>query len=232
MTSKNSKRVKAYLENIDATKKYSLIDALKLAKQCATAKFDESVDIAVSLGLDSKKSDQNVRGATVLPEGTGKTVRVAVFAQGANAELAKKAGADIVGFEDLAEKIKAGEINFDVLVATPDAMRVVSPLGAVLGPRGLMPNPKTGTISPDVAQAVKNVKGGQVSYRTEKNGIVHVTIGKKSFTEEQLKKNFDALIADLKKLRPQTAKGVYLKKITLSTSMGPGIAIDIGSLEV
>jgi large subunit ribosomal protein L1 len=231
MTQKSSKRVKAFLDKIDATKKYALLEALTLAKNCATAKFDESVDIAVSLGLDSKKSDQNVRGATVLPEGTGKAVRVAVFAQGANAELAKKAGADIVGFEDLAEKIKAGEINFDVLVATPDAMRVVSPLGAVLGPRGLMPNPKTGTISPDVAQAVKNVKGGQVSYRTEKNGIVHVTIGKKNFTEEQLKKNFNALIADLKKLRPQTAKGVYLKKITLSTSMGPGIPIDIGSLE-
>lgn len=232
MSRKSSKRVKDVQEKVDAVKKYSLLEAFSLAKQCATVKFDESVDIAVSLGLDAKKSDQNVRGATVLPEGTGKSVRVAVFAQGANAELAKKAGADIVGFEDLAEKIKGGEMDFDVLVATPDAMRLVSPLGAVLGPRGLMPNPKTGTISPDIAQAVKNVKGGQVSYRTEKNGIIHVTIGKKSFTEEQLKKNFNALIADLKKLRPATAKGVYLKKITLSTTMGPGIAIDIGSLEV
>ena len=226
-----SKRVKANQEKIPAGKKFNLLEAFGIAKSCANTKFDESVEAAIMLGLNAKNSDQNVRGATVLPEGTGKNVRVAVFAQGANIDLAKNAGADIVGFEDLAEQIKAGKIDFDVLIATPDAMRVVSPLGSILGPRGIMPNPKTGTISPNVAQAVKNVKGGQVSYRTEKNGIIHVAIGKASFSEERLKKNFDALIADLKKLRPASAKGVYLKKVTLSTSMGPGIPVDISSID-
>lgn len=229
---KTSKRVKTMIEKTNLTKSYGLIEALSLVKSCATAKFDETIEVAVNLGIDTKKSDQIVRGATVLPAGTGKTVRVAVFAQGANAEAAKTAGADIVGFEDLAEKIKAGELNFDILIATPDAMRIVSPLGTILGPRGLMPNPKVGTVSPNVTQAVTNAKGGQVAYRADKNGIVHCGIGKASFTPEQLQKNIEALFADLKKARPVSAKGVYFKKITLSSTMGPGVQVDAGSLGI
>jgi large subunit ribosomal protein L1 len=209
---------------------YPVIEAFNLIKAAANAKFDETVDAAFKLGIDTKKSDQTVRGATMLPSGTGKKVRVAVFAQGAQAEAAKSAGADIVGFEDLAEKIKAGEMNFDVLIATPDAMRIIGPLGAVLGPRGLMPNPKVGTVSPNAAQAVMNAKGGQVTYRADKNGIVHCSIGKASFTPEQLHKNLEALVADLKKSRPTSAKGIYFKKITLSSTMGPGFQVDAGSI--
>ncbi len=229
---KTSKRVKANVEKTNLIKSYELIEALNLVKSCATAKFDESIDVAVRLGIDPKKSDQIVRGATVMPAGTGKTVRVAVFAQGANAEAAKTAGADIVGFEDLAEKIKGGELNFDVLIATPDAMRIVSPLGTILGPRGLMPNPKVGTVSPNVTLAVTNAKGGQVAYRADKNGIIHCGIGKASFTPDQLQKNVEALFADLKKARPVSAKGVYFKKITLSSTMGPGIQVDVGSVGI
>jgi len=228
----SSKRLKMIAEKTNLTKTYSLIEALNLIKTCATAKFDETIEVAINLGIDTKKSDQIVRGATVLPSGTGKTVRVAVFAQGANAEAAIAAGADIVGSDDLAEKIKAGELNFDILIATPDMMRMVSPLGTVLGPRGLMPNPKVGTVSPNVAQAVTNAKGGQVAYRADKNGIVHCGVGKASFTPEQLQKNIEALCADLKKARPTTAKGVYFKKISLSSTMGPGIQVDIGSLGI
>jgi large subunit ribosomal protein L1 len=229
---KPSKRIQANGKIIDFTKNYIINEALNLIKQCATAKFNESIDISINLGLDAKKSDQLVRGATVLPAGSGKTVRVAVFAQGANAEAAKNAGADIVGYEDLAEKIKSGEMNFDVLIATPDAMRIVSPLGAILGPRGLMPNPKVGTVSPNVVTAVANAKGGQVTYRTDKNGIIHCSIGKASFTVEQLHENLTALLADLKKARPASAKGIYFKKLTLSSTMGPGIVVDINSINI
>lgn len=229
---KLSKRMRAINDKIVVGKAYSLNQALDLIKSLATAKFNEGIDVAVNLGIDARKSDQVVRGATVLPNGTGRTVRVAVFAQGANAEAAKNAGADIVGFEDLAEKIKAGELNFDVLIATPDAMRIVSPLGAVLGPRGLMPNPKVGTVSANVALAVGNAKGGQVTYRSDKNGIIHCSIGKASFTSEQLQKNLEALLVDLKKAKPASSKGVYLKKITLSSTMGPGLTIDASSLAV
>jgi large subunit ribosomal protein L1 len=201
-----------------------------LQKGLPNAKFDESVDVAVNLGVDPRKSDQVVRGASVLPNGTGRQVRVAVFTQGQNAELAKEAGADIVGFEDLSDTIKSGQIEFDVLIASPDAMRLVGQLGQILGPKGLMPNPKVGTVTPDVVTAVKNAKGGQVLYRTDKAGIIHCSIGKKSFEPMALKQNLEALIADLKKLKPSTAKGNYLKKITVSTTMGPGFMIDISSL--
>ncbi len=200
--------------------------ALSLVKELASAKFKESIDVAVNLGVDPKKSDQNVRGSTLLPNGTGKTVRVAVFAQGDNAEKATAAGADIVGFEDLAEKIKAGEMNFDVVIATPDAMRIVGQLGKVLGPRGLMPNPKVGTVTPDVEGAVKNAKAGQVSYRTDKAGIIHCSIGQADFEVSALQENLNALLADLKKAKPSSAKGVYLKKLTVSSTMGPGVIID------
>jgi large subunit ribosomal protein L1 len=200
--------------------------ALSLVKELASSKFKESVDVAVNLGVDPKKSDQNVRGSTLLPNGTGKTVRVAVFAQGDNAEKATAAGADIVGFEDLAEKIKAGEMNFDVVIATPDAMRIVGQLGKVLGPRGLMPNPKVGTVTPDVEGAVKNAKSGQVSYRTDKAGIIHCSIGQADFEVSALQENLDALLADLKKAKPSSAKGVYLKKLTVSSTMGPGVIVD------
>jgi len=200
--------------------------ALSLVKELASAKFKESIDVAVNLGVDPKKSDQNVRGSTLLPNGTGKTVRVAVFAQGDNAEKATAAGADIVGFEDLAEKIKAGEMNFDVVIATPDAMRIVGQLGKVLGPRGLMPNPKVGTVTPDVEGAVKNAKSGQVSYRTDKAGIIHCSIGQADFEVSALQENLNALLADLKKAKPSSAKGVYLKKLTVSSTMGPGVIID------
>jgi large subunit ribosomal protein L1 len=200
--------------------------ALSLVKELASAKFKESVDVAVNLGVDSKKSDQNVRGSTLLPNGTGKTVRVAVFAQGDNAEKATAAGADIVGFEDLAEKIKAGEMDFDVVIATPDAMRIVGQLGKVLGPRGLMPNPKVGTVTPDVEGAVKNAKAGQVSYRTDKAGIIHCSIGQADFEVAALQENLSALLEDLKKAKPSSAKGVYMKKLTISSTMGPGVLVD------
>lgn len=225
-----SKRVKSWAEKIDSEKLYSLTDALQLLKECSTVKFDESVEVAVNLGVDAKKSDQAVRGATVLPKGTGKTVRVAVFAQGEQAEAAKAAGADVVGFEDLAERMQAGEMDFDVIIATPDAMPVVSKLGKVLGPRGLMPNPKVGTVSTDAGQAVTNAKAGQVRYRTDKNGIIHCAIGKVSFEIDALKENLQSLLTDLNKAKPSSAKGVYLKKVSLSTTMGPGIAVDQSSL--
>lgn len=224
-----AKRIKAYREKITADA-YSLEQAVKLVKECATAKFVEGIDVAVMLGVDAKKSDQNVRGATVLPHGTGKTVRVAVFAQGANAKAAEEAGADVIGFEDLAEKVKQGQMDFDVVIATPDAMRIVGTLGQILGPKGLMPNPKVGTVTPDVAKAVKNAKAGQVQFRTDKAGIVHCTIGKANFDEAKLVDNFKALIADLKKAKPASSKGTYLKKVTLSSTMGPGVVIERASL--
>ncbi len=225
-----SKRYKALAAKIDRTKLYPLNDALVLAKETAVAKFDESIDVAVNLGVDARKSDQIVRGSVVLPKGTGKTVRVAVFAQGAKAADALAAGADIVGFEDLAESIKAGNLNFDVLIASPDAMRLVGQLGQILGPRGLMPNPKVGTVSADVAGAVKNAKAGQVQYRTDKNGIIQCTIGRASFAPEALKVNLLALIEALNKAKPVTSKGVYLKKISVSCTMGVGIRVDQSSL--
>ena len=225
-----SKRMKAIYEMIDRTKAYSLDEALGLIKQVANAKFDESVDVAVNLGVDARKSDQNVRGATVLPAGTGKTTRVAVFAEGENAEKAKAAGADIVGFDDLAAKIKAGEMDFDVCIATPDAMRVVGQLGQILGPRGLMPNPKVGTVTADVAKAVQNAKAGQVQYRIDKAGIIHCSIGKASFEPSALKDNLSALMSALQKAKPSTAKGTYIKRVTVSTTMGPGIGVDVASI--
>ena len=229
---KLSKRAKVIKEAIDPAKFYAVDDALGLLKSLPGAKFVESVDVAVNLGVDPRKSDQVVRSSTVLPNGTGKTVRVAVFAQGANADVAKEAGADIVGFEDLAEDIKKGNMDFDVVIATPDAMRVVGQLGQILGPRGLMPNPKVGTVTPDVAGAVKNAKAGQVRYRTDKNGIIHCTIGKASFEVASLRENLLALLADLQKMKPSSAKGVYLKKISLSTTMGAGITLEKASLDI
>jgi large subunit ribosomal protein L1 len=226
------KRMRAIQEKIQPGKSYPIDDALSLIKDCASAKFLESIDVAVNLGVDPRKSDQVVRGATVLPNGTGKTVRVAVFAQGANAEAAKEAGADIVGFEDLAEQVKAGQMNFDVVIASPDAMRVVGQLGPILGPRGLMPNPKVGTVTPDVAGAVRNAKGGQVRYRTDKTGIIHCSIGKSNFEVQALRENLQLLLADLQKAKPATAKGIYVKRITVSSTMGPGIPVDQGSLAV
>jgi len=223
---KLSKRIKQMRETVDPNKFYALSDALGLAKQNATAKFDESIDIAVNLGVDAKKSDQLVRGSVVLPKGTGKTVRVAVFAQADKAEEAKAAGADIVGFEDLAEQVKAGSMDFDVVIATPDAMRVVGQLGQVLGPRGLMPNPKVGTVTPNVSEAVKNAKGGQVQFRTDKSGIIHCTIGRASFAEDDLVENFKALIDALNKNKPSSSKGVYLKRVAVSSTMGPGVRLD------
>lgn len=228
---KLSKRAKLIRSKVDSTREYAINDAVALLKELATSKFVESVDVAVNLGIDARKSDQNVRGATVLPHGTGRTVRVAVFTQGANAEAAKAAGADIVGMEDLAEQVKKGEMNFDVVIASPDAMRVVGMLGQILGPRGLMPNPKTGTVTPNVAEAVKNAKAGQVRYRNDKNGIIHTTIGKVDFTPVQLKENLEALISALKKAKPAVAKGVYVKKVSISTTMGAGVAVDQASLE-
>jgi large subunit ribosomal protein L1 len=227
---KTSKRIKAWDGKVSAGKQYPIDQALQLIKQFATAKFNEGVDAAINLGIDASKSDQQVRGSTVMPHGIGKTVRVAVFTAGKNIELAKAAGADLVGLDDLAAQVKAGTINFDVVIASPDAMRVVGQLGQILGPRGLMPNPKVGTVSPDVAGAVKNAKSGQVRYRVDKAGIVHCTIGKASFELTQLKDNLMALIADLQKAKPATAKGIYLKRVTLSSTMGPGVAIDQGSL--
>ena len=227
---KLTKKQKSLQGKIVAQKLYPVQEALTLAKETAIAKFDESVDVAVNLGVDAKKSDQTVRGSVVLPAGTGKNVRVAVFAQGDKAKAALEAGADIVGFEDLAARIKEGFMDFDVVIASPDAMRVVGQLGQILGPRGLMPNPKVGTVSPDVVQAVKNAKAGQVQYRTDKAGIVQCTIGRASFTPEQLKTNLTALIEALNKAKPQGVKGVYLKKISLSSTMGAGIRVDQASL--
>jgi len=221
-----SKRVRAVRTKVDRSKTYSLDDALQLVKDTATAKFDESVDVAVNLGIDAKKSDQTVRGSVVLPAGTGKKVRVAVFAQGDRAKAAEDAGADIVGFDDLAARIKEGFMDFDVVIASPDAMRVVGQLGQILGPRGLMPNPKVGTVSPDVAQAVKNAKAGQVQYRTDKAGIVHATIGRASFTPDQLRTNLVALIDALNKAKPAGVKGIYMKKVSVSSTMGAGVRID------
>jgi len=227
---KLTKKAKAIREKIDRNEAKSIDDALALVKELATAKFNESVDISVNLGVDPKKSDQAVRGSTVLPNGTGKSVRVAVFAQGENADKAKEAGADIVGFEDLADTIKGGTIDFDVLIATPDAMRLIGQLGKILGPRGLMPNPKVGTVTPDVAGAVKNAKSGQVAYRTDKGGIIHCTIGRADFEVKALKENLDALLADLRKAKPSSAKGVYLKKLSVSSTMGPGVLVDQASI--
>ena len=227
----NSKRRKLVDEKVDKEKLYPLNEAIALVKEFATSKFKESVDVSVNLGVDSKQSDQAVRGSTVLPNGTGKTVRVAVFAQGDNAGKAKSAGADIVGFEDLAEKIKSGNIDFEVVIATPDAMRVVGQLGQILGPRGLMPNPKVGTVTADVETAVKNAKAGQVRYRTDKAGIIHCSIGCSDFDDKKLQQNFIALLTDIKKAKPSSSKGIYLKKMTLSSTMGPGVEIDQASLE-
>lgn len=228
---KLSKRAKKISEKVQMGKIYPTAEALAILQKCSSVKFVESVDVSVNLGIDARKSEQMIRGATVLPNGTGKTVRVAVFAQGANADAAIAAGADIVGFEDLAEKVKKGEMDFDVVVASPDAMRVVGQLGQILGPRGLMPNPKVGTVTADVAGAVRNAKSGQVRYRTDKGGIIHCTIGKISFEAEKLQQNLVALINDLKKVRPSSAKGTYIKKITLSSTMGPGIVIDPSTME-
>lgn len=228
---KLTKRAKLIAEKVDSSKSYSFEDAANLLKVLPAVKFKESVDVAVNLGVDPRKSDQVVRGSTVLPSGTGKDVRVAVFAQGANADAAREAGAELVGMDDLAVQIKAGEMNFDVVIASPDAMRVVGQLGQILGPRGLMPNPKVGTVTPNVAAAVKNAKAGQVRYRTDKNGIIHTTVGKIDFEVGSLKQNIEALLVDLKKLKPSSSKGIYVKKVTLSSTMGPGLAIDQTSLD-
>jgi len=225
-----AKRVKAWADKIQPGKQYPIDQALALVKEFATAKFKESIDVAVNLGIDASKSDQQVRGSTVMPNGIGKAVRVAVFTSGKNQEAALAAGADLVGLEDLAEKVKAGEMNFDVVVASPDAMRVVGQLGQILGPRGLMPNPKVGTVTPDVAGAVKNAKAGQVRYRADKAGVVQCTIGKAEFEAGKLQENLQALLADLQKVKPSTAKGIYLKKISVSSTMGPGVPVDMSSL--
>jgi len=227
---KSSKRAKAIAEKIEHGKQYAIDEALGLLSELSTVKFKESVDVSVNLGVDPRKSDQVVRSSTVLPHGTGKTVRVAVFTQGANADAAKEAGADIVGMDDLADEVKKGNMDFDVVIASPDAMRVVGQLGQILGPRGLMPNPKVGTVTPDVVTAVKNAKAGQVRYRTDKAGIIHCTIGKADFKVEQLRENLQALLTDLNKLKPSSAKGVYMKKVTVSTTMGPGLAVDQATL--
>ena len=224
------KRQKPWADKIQSGKNYSIDDALALVKQFATAKFDESIDVAVNLGIDASKSDQQVRGSTVLPHGTGKTVRVAVFTSGKNADAARDAGADIVGLEDLAEKVKAGELNFDVVVASPDAMRVVGQLGQILGPRGLMPNPKVGTVTPDVAGAVRNAKAGQVRFRADKAGVIHCGIGKASFEPAKLKENLQALLHDLQRVKPAASKGVFLKRVAVSSTMGPGVPVDQASL--
>jgi large subunit ribosomal protein L1 len=227
---KLTKRMRAIREKVESGKLYPVTEALQILKDLSSVKFSESVDVSVNLGVDPRKSDQVVRGSTVLPNGTGKTVRVAVFTQGANADAAKAAGADIVGMDDLAEEVKKGNLNFDVVIASPDAMRVVGQLGQILGPRGLMPNPKVGTVAADVATAVKNAKSGQVRYRTDKSGIIHCSIGNVGFEPEALKENLNALLADLQKAKPSAAKGVYMKKVTVSTTMGPGIAVDQASL--
>ena len=223
---KVSKRVQAFREKVDRTKAYALNDALALLKECATAKFNESVDVAVQLGVDPRKSDQVVRGSVVLPAGSGKTVRVAVFASGDKADAAKEAGADIVGLEDLAAQIKGGDLNFDVVIASPDTMRVVGQLGQILGPRGLMPNPKVGTVTPDVVAAVKNAKAGQVQYRTDRAGIIHATIGRRDFSDEALKTNLAAIMDALNRAKPASAKGTYIRRVSLSTTMGIGVRVD------
>ena len=229
---RESKRLREIREKIEPGKAYPIEEAFALVKQFATAKFDESVEVAINLGVDTRKSDQVVRGATVLPRGTGKQVRVAVFAQGANAENARAAGAEVVGFDDLAAEVKGGRMDFDVVIASPDAMRVVGQLGPVLGPRGLMPNPKVGTVTQDVAGAVRNAKAGQVRYRTDKGGIIHCRIGKASFSVEALRENLDALLHDLNRAKPSAAKGIYFKKVALSTTMGPGLTVDRGTLAI
>jgi len=229
---KLTKRAKLIGEKVELGKAYTFDEAVALLKEVSTVKFSEAVDISVNLGIDARKSDQNVRGSTVLPNGTGKDVRVAVFAQGAGAEAAKEAGADAVGMEDLAEQIKGGDLDFGVVIAAPDAMRVVGQLGQVLGPRGLMPNPKVGTVTPDVATAVKNAKAGQARFRNDKNGIIHASVGKLEFDASALKQNVEAIVADVKRLKPASAKGVFLKKISLSTTMGPGLIIDQSSLDL
>ena len=228
---KLTKRQKVIREKVDANKQYDVLEAVSLLAELSTVKFKESIDVAVNLGVDPRKSDQVVRGASVLPNGTGKTVRVAVFTQGANADAAKEAGADLVGMDDLAEEVQKGNLDFDVVIASPDAMRVVGKLGQILGPRGLMPNPKTGTVTPDVATAVKNAKAGQVRYRTDKAGIIHCSVGQVGFEPGAIKQNLEALMGDLKKAKPSSSKGTYIKRITLSSTMGPGVAIDQASLE-
>ncbi|MGF1789222.1 50S ribosomal protein L1 [Photobacterium profundum] len=228
---KITKRMRVIRDKVDATKSYDINEAVALLKELATAKFVESVDVAVNLGIDARKSDQNVRGATVLPHGTGREIRVAVFTQGANAEAAKEAGADLIGMDDLADQVKKGIMDFDVVIASPDAMRVVGQLGTILGPRGLMPNPKVGTVTPNVAQAVKNAKAGQVRYRNDKNGIIHTTIGKVDFDAAQLKENLESLLVALKKAKPSSAKGVFIKKVSISTTMGAGVSLDQNTLE-
>jgi large subunit ribosomal protein L1 len=229
---KLTKRIKKIREVVTPGKSYAAEEAFKILKEVSTVKFAESIDVSINLGVDPKKSDQVVRGATVLPNGTGRTVRVAAFVQGDNEAIAKEAGADIVGFEDLADSIKKGNLDFDILIATPDAMRLVGQLGQILGPRGLMPNPKVGTVTTDVAKAVKDAKGGQVQYRTDKSGLVHCRIGEVSFSEANLKANLEALLVELKKAKPSTSKGVYLKKVTVSSTMGPGLAVELTSLDV
>lgn len=229
---KISKRIKAINEKVDSEKLYGIDEALTLVKELSAVKFDESVDVAINLGIDPRKSDQNVRGSSVLPNGTGKTVRVAVFTQGDNAEKAKAAGADVVGMQELADTMKGGDLNYDVVIASPDAMGVVGQLGQLLGPRGLMPNPKVGTVSPNVEAAVKNAKSGQVRYRADKGGILHCLVGKVSFSEQQLKENLDFLITDLKKAKPSSAKGIYFKKVSVSSTMGPGLMVDLSTLDV
>ena len=227
---KMSKRAKLMAEKFDSTRSYSFEEAANLLKEISAVKFKETIEVSVNLGVDPRKSDQVVRGSTVLPNGTGKDVRVAVFTQGANAEAAKEAGAEVVGMDDLAEQVKAGQMDFDVVIASPDAMRVVGQLGQILGPRGLMPNPKVGTVTPNVAEAVRNAKAGQVRFRTDKNGIIHAGVGKIDFEAAALKQNVEALLVDLKKLKPSSSKGVYMKKVTLSSTMGPGLTIDMSSL--
>lgn len=230
MAKKLSKRMKAIREKVQPGRVFDALEALKTLKEIASVKFAESIDIAVNLGIDPRK--MTVRGATLLPNGSGKSVRVAVFAQGDNAKLAQEAGADIVGFEDLADSIKAGNMDFDVVIATPDAMRIVGQLGQVLGPRGLMPNPKVGTVTPDVVGAIKRAKAGQVAFRVDKGGVIHCSVGIVNFTPEQLKQNMEAVLADIKKLRPSDAKGIYMKKLTISSTMGPGLVVDLSSVEV
>jgi len=226
-----SKRITAQREKVERSRQYPIDEALGLLKELSQVKFDEAIDVSVNLGVDPRKSDQVVRGATVLPNGTGKKVRVAVFAQGDLATAAQEAGADIVGFDDLAERIQGGDLDFDVVIAAPDAMRVVGKLGQILGPRGLMPNPKVGTVTPDVATAVKNAKAGQVRYRTDKGGIIHCTIGKVSFEVDALRQNLEALLVDLKRIKPAAAKGVYMDKVTVSSTMGPGVPVDQSTLD-
>jgi large subunit ribosomal protein L1 len=229
---KVSKRIQAIKQKVEKSKQYSIEEAFALLKEITHAKFTESIDVSVNLGVDPRKSDQVVRSSTVLPNGTGKTVRVAVFTQGANADAAKAAGADVVGMEDLAEQIKGGDLNFDVVIASPDAMRVVGQLGQILGPRGLMPNPKVGTVSMNVGEAVNKAKSGQVRYRTDKNGIIHCKLGNITFDVNALQENLQALLTDLKRLKPSTSKGVYMRKVTVSTTMGPGLAVDLSTLAI